>query len=908
MTRSSPARTRRKATKAFVSPGTRKAVRKAKDLIITEAATDLIGRTGGNDKAPYGSMQKVLDRYSYFELTRSQVQKRFLKIKNQASRRTLFVPNTDVPAFPVDEILIPSISTPPSLLTGPSSGLGLSTSTGTTTGTDSGALSSGRAKGGRPHGSTDEVKRLKDANLINAINEAAVGQQKERGRARKAKGEFIALLRNIEEAHNLPENALDRHKFTIRKRAERNNPSGKSESQTSPMHSVEPTIVAYCIKCSRIGQPLTQDQVLALAISLIEGTDVAVRVIAWKKKYSHYYDDRPLLGKGWYNAFMSRHHDILRKGKARTKDMNRQEWVTYENFKNMYEAVYETMVMAGVAKKLPEAVWFDRDGKIVFNEEEAFGEKSQYVLEHPEYCVYVDETGSNTNQKQDGHVGGRRFVLPVGESEVGRVGAINDLHFTTLVFTAATGQPIMVAVILKSEKSADEVPISWKLGIDWTKLNAKTRDGEDITRTNPIETFNDNEAAMCGGPVCHFRNKEIPCFVGTSPKASITSQLLADMLKTIDDAEVFDRIPGGPVPFLLLDGHHSRLEVPFLDYIFNDDHKWFVCIGVPYATHYWQVADSSELNGTYKMALTKGKEAHFRAKPPGHRSWSMTDIIPLVNYAYPLSFGIIERGKKATLFRGWGPLNYYLLQNPDILSTKAKSAEEIPEPAGGDNSINQSSFLNPGITLSAKKGIADDMMQEFVRDAMKDEGRKEKIRQKRREEVGIADTVKKLKEMTKVTSGSLASHGMYQIAPGTHREVAERRALRLAGDAETQKKRAVREERIVVGRQVAREKRTSTARCSMQQGDLQRLSQELKQQGDSPQKKSRTETEAQLKRRELRAAKEKESNGNHLNVVDFRVLLEDLYTEGDDDEVRLLLKSRDELQVELLRRRNRNIM
>jgi hypothetical protein len=163
---------------------------------------------------------------------------------------------------------------------------------------------------------------------------------------------------------------------------------------------------------------------------------------------------------------MTRNQDILRKGKARTKDINQQEWVTYENFANMYESVYETMVKAGVATKLPEAVWFDRDGNIVLNEEQAFGEKSKYLLQHPEYCVYVDETGSNTNQKADGHVGGRRFVVPKGETEIGKVGAINDLHFTTLVFTAATGDPILVAVILKSEKNADKVPINWKLGVD----------------------------------------------------------------------------------------------------------------------------------------------------------------------------------------------------------------------------------------------------------------------------------------------------------------------------------------------------------------------------------------------------------------------------------------------------------
>jgi hypothetical protein len=76
------------------------------------------------------------------------------------------------------------------------------------------------------------------------------------------------------------------------------------------MELVELPIVAYCIKCSRIGQPLTQDQVLTLAVSLIEGTEMAARVIAWKKKYSQYYKNQLLLGQGWYHAFMSHHHDI----------------------------------------------------------------------------------------------------------------------------------------------------------------------------------------------------------------------------------------------------------------------------------------------------------------------------------------------------------------------------------------------------------------------------------------------------------------------------------------------------------------------------------------------------------------------------------------------------------------------
>jgi hypothetical protein len=273
------------------------------------------------------------------------------------------------------------------------------------------------------------------------------------------------------------------------------------------------------------------------------------------------------------------------------------------------------------------------------------------------------------------------------------------------------------------------------------------------------------------------------------------------MLKVMDDLEVFERIPGGPVPFLLLDGHHSRLEVKFLDYIFDPADKGFVCIGVRYTTHYWQVADSSELNGTYKMVLTRAKEVHFLAKPPGHRGWSSTDIIPLVNFAYPLSFGIVERGKKAIQNCGWGPLNYALLQNADILSTKGRPAGESSESTDGGDSTTYASTVDVrtrSTALNTQKGYAADLLEGIVREAMKDDGRRDKISQKMQAEVAVADTAMQLKKMTKVTSGGLASCGMYHIDSEIHIEVRERKEQRMAGDAATLQKRTVREERIVL--------------------------------------------------------------------------------------------------------------
>jgi hypothetical protein len=167
--------------------------------------------------------------------------------------------------------------------------------------------------------------------------------------------------------------------------------------------------------------------------------------------------------------------------------------------------------------------------------------------------------------------------------------------------------------------------------------------GED----DDVRCLVENRAAMDGGPMCTFRGKVIPCFVGSSPKASITYQMLADMLKDIDDAKVFERAPGGPKPFLLLDGHHSRMkEIPFLDYIHHPDHEWVVCIGVPYGTHIWQVEDSTQLNGLFNVLLTKIKPAYWAMKPSNKKGWTMTDIIPLVNAVLPVSCGDVSVGRE----------------------------------------------------------------------------------------------------------------------------------------------------------------------------------------------------------------------------------------------------------------------
>ena len=177
-----------------------------------------------------------------------------------------------------------------------------------------------------------------------------------------------------------------------------------------------------------------------------------------------------------------------------------------------------------------------------------------------------------------------------------------------------------------------------------------------MTICSPMRTMNLGNIS----PKCKFRGQKIPCHVTCSPKGSITSTILADMLKWIDGHGVFPRVPGGPTPFLLLDGHGSRLEVPFLKYINDTTHKWVVCIGVPNGTSIWQVGDSNEQNGTYKMYCSEYKKM-LTSKRFEMRMFKLnlvcTDIILIVNYAWKSSFDNVANNLKAIADRGWGPLS-----------------------------------------------------------------------------------------------------------------------------------------------------------------------------------------------------------------------------------------------------------
>ncbi len=146
-------------------------------------------------------------------------------------------------------------------------------------------------------------------------------------------------------------------------------------------------------------------------------------------------------------------------------------------------------------------------------------------------------------------------------------------NFTVLGFTSGASEAVMCSIIFAA-KELDPLMIQ---GLDpfadW--------EGEE----HDLENNTGKGKRHPQGPECFFNGKKVPCFCTCSESGSITGELLAKMLQYMDSLNLFDRSDGIP-PFLLLDGHGSRFELPFLEYIMDKGHGWKVCIGVPYGTSY----------------------------------------------------------------------------------------------------------------------------------------------------------------------------------------------------------------------------------------------------------------------------------------------------------------------------------
>ena len=469
-------------------------------------------------------------------------------------------------------------------------------------------------KKGRPKGSSVQKKHDEKKRFINATNYVAetFNEWKEKcdgkdGRAHKVpRGTLANIIKEAREKFNLPK-SYEIKERTIRSRVNRKHLHAVHRGKESPMTEVEELLVEIALQKDSMNQPITASEGLMLANSLIEGTELEDRVKAYYRERKFFDNEdkycakkdgeeqKSILRQGYWCGFMRRHgHRIVtKKGRKFTKD--RSAWCHYSNFVKMYNLVYKAMESAGVAIRLDKPKWMNEKGEVVSDQFKAIGLECTHKLIHPEYVLFADEVGCNTNQKDDGNYGGEKRLTKRGSTPK-QMCSSSDAHWTLLGFTDATGQPVMCGIIFKGDSLTPEE----RLGFD---IFAPVVEPADCVSSNfgPGKRFP-------GPPKCVVRGVEVPAYVACSEKGSITSTILKGMLERLDSLNIFPRGPDKPLPFLLVDGHGSRLELPFIEYINDPAHKWKVCLGLPYGTSFWQVGDSSEQNGSYKMETYRYKD------------------------------------------------------------------------------------------------------------------------------------------------------------------------------------------------------------------------------------------------------------------------------------------------------------
>jgi hypothetical protein len=290
---------------------------------------------------------------------------------------------------------------------------------------------------------------------------------------------------------------------------------------------------------------------------------------------------------------LRRHEDRLVTKRGKKIALNRSDWTTLPNIKQMYKVIYDEMVDAHVAVTLQNPIFTDINGKPKDDETKRFGLKQNIKITKPEWILFANESGFNTSQKKDGHCGGQKCVVERGTTP--QIMALTSDHkFTLLPFTSASGEAVCCCIIFQGK---GDVPATWRSGVDLTVTPILTEDGKELD----LELNFGVGKYYLGGLTCKYNGKVVDCLAYTSKSGGITGEILVEILTYFNSIDLFLRVPGRPIPMLIVDGHQSRLAPVFVEYINNENNTWKVCLGISYATTLWQVGDASEQNGMVKL-------------------------------------------------------------------------------------------------------------------------------------------------------------------------------------------------------------------------------------------------------------------------------------------------------------------
>ena len=244
------------------------------------------------------------------------------------------------------------------------------------------------------------------------------------------------------------------------------------------------------------------------------------------------------------------------------------------------------------------------------------------------------------------------------------------------------------------------------------------------------------------------------------------------MMQWLDRYLQIPRHKGCPTPYILLDGHQSRLDIPFLSYVSSPEHRWNALIGIPNGTSLWQVGDSIEQNGCFKMHQYDVKTKILNKKRElGMQDTHLkkTDIIPIINYCWDRSFARTITNKKAIAIQGWNPFNDILLDNPEISSittqddpTPSDTPPQIVTTNSDDNTV--LSLLTSGdIDINFRDGLVGNCIFSLLQQVVQDKQRMADLYKCKESNQSFSEL---MRESKRITAGVVFNAGAVDLVKG----------------------------------------------------------------------------------------------------------------------------------------------
>ena len=161
------------------------------------------------------------------------------------------------------------------------------------------------------------------------------------------------------------------------------------------------------------------------------------------------------------------------------------------------------------------------------------------------------------------------------------------------------------------------------------------------------------------------------------------------------------------------------------------------------------------------MRYYKGKREYLRNVKDGEQTLSPTDICPLVRHAWEGSFARKDSSQKAIAERGWGPLNYVLLNHPQL----QVASNFANDPTSGESPPESHFHLDENWIHINRNGPAiERTLDQLATRLIHDHGRIKAYEKRKACNEEHKDKYKEIKEIGRLSSGTLTANNHFCLS------------------------------------------------------------------------------------------------------------------------------------------------